>query len=102
MLCEKPFLQEMAKAMKPNAKNIKKSTMSIIDRLEDVRPGFVLTHPDLPGFSVSATDDAGMEELLDLIVSTAEFNRKGWTTFRATGSRRKTTLRVPRPNIYYW
>ena len=77
--------------------HMKTSTMSIIGRLEAVRPGFVLIHPDLPGWSVSASDAAGLEEWLETIVSTDEFNRTGSTTFRAPGSRRKTTLTRPHP-----
>ncbi|MEI6606996.1 MAG: hypothetical protein WCP35_16920 [Verrucomicrobiota bacterium] len=76
---------------------MKTSTMSIIGHLEAVRPGFVLIHPDLPGWSVSASDAAGLEEWLETIVSTDEFNRTGSTTFRAPGSRRKTTLTWPHP-----
>ena len=79
---------------------MKPSTMSIIDRLEAARPGFLLTHSDMPGWSVSATDPAGMERWLEIIESTNEFNRTGSTTFRAPRSRPKTTLILPRPKNY--
>ena len=74
---------------------MKTSTMSIIDRLEAARPGFVLIHPDKPGWSVSASDAAGLEQWLEIIVSTDEFNRTGSTSFRAPRPRRKTTLTWP-------
>ncbi len=78
---------------------MKETTITMIESLEATRPGFVLTHPDLWGFSVSITDADGMEELLEILESTDEFNRTGSTTLRAPRTPKKTTLKIPKPKI---